>query len=266
MINKKMDRKQTSSKQLEKTWEKIWGARDLEKTVSDLKKNQGKGSRDLYLRIHFPFVEKEIKKISPKARVLEAGCGFGQWAFLIADRGYSVVGIDIARKAIETAQDYAAKKGVKNCHFCCANLRDIPFKDGYFDYIFSFGLIEHFEDPNKILSEFHRVLKPGGRIFISVPNCYCFHGITRALSRILGKWNLGYERSYSQRELRELIKSFRFKILEDGIMPGEEFFGSWPKFIPFIGEALYNLLRKVSLFLERNQNIFSFWLYIIAKK
>lgn len=261
-----MDRKQTSSEQLEKTWEKIWGTRDLEKTVNDLKKNQGRGLSDLYLRVHFPFVEKEIEKISPEARVLEAGCGFGQWAFLIGEKGCEVVGIDIARKAIKTAQDYAAKKGVRNCRFCCADLRAIPFRGGYFDYIFSFGVIEHFDDPSKILSEFYRVLKPGGRVFISVPNLYSLHSLTRPMTQILGLWSFGYERSYSLNSLENLLHSFGFKVLESGTMPGEEFFGSLPRYVPIIGTILYNAMRKISLFIEKNQNKLSFWIYAICQK
>jgi len=260
-----MKKKENRKEQLEKTWEKIWGVRDLEKTVNDLKKNRGKGLSDLYLRIHFPFVEKEIKKISSKARALEAGCGFGQWAFLIGEE-CQVVGIDIARKAIKTAQDYATKKKIKNCHFYCADLKAIPFKNDYFDYIFSFGVIEHFQDPSEVLSGFYRVLKPKGRVFISVPNIYSFHTITRPVTQALGLWKFGYERSYSIGSLKKLLNSFGFKILESGVMPGEELFGSWPNYIPIIGTVLYNVLRKVSLLIEKNQSRFSFWIYIIGQK
>ena len=261
----RFDRNQTSSKQLEKIWEKIWGARDLEKAVSDLKKNQGKGS-DLYLQVHFPFVEKEIKKISSKARVLEAGCGFGQWVFFIGEKGCEVVGIDIAKKAIEVAQNYAVRKKIKNCRFYHADIRAIPFKDGYFDRIFSFGVIEHYKDPSDLLSEFYRVLETKGRLFISVPNVCSLHTITRPITQALGLWRFGYERSYSLESLKKLLTSSGFKICEDGVMPGEEFFGNWPNYIPLIGQSLYNFLRKISLFLESNQDIFSFWIYIVAEK
>jgi ubiquinone/menaquinone biosynthesis C-methylase UbiE len=211
-------------------------------------------------------VEREVKNMPVGTRVLEAGCGLGQWAFLIAEQGHKVIGIDIAKRAIGVAEDYAAKKGIKNCRFYCADLRAIPLKDKYFDYIFSFGVIEHFKNSGEILSEFFRVLKPGGRVFISVPNIYSFHTVTRPLSQILGIWKFGYERSYSPNSLKRLIRSFGFEICENGIIPGEELFGSWPNYLPLIGKFLYNFLRKVSLFIEKKQDKIGFWSYVIARK
>ena len=94
-----MSREPTSSKQLEKIWDGIWSVRDLGKTIEDIEKNEGRGLTDIYNRTHLPFVEKEIKKTAPKARILEAGCGFGQWVFFIGGMGREAVGIDIAEKA-----------------------------------------------------------------------------------------------------------------------------------------------------------------------
>jgi hypothetical protein len=79
-------------------------------------------------------------------------------------------------------------------------------------------------------------------------------------------WRVGYEKSYSQMALRKTIEASGFAISECGIMPGEEFFGCWPRYFPFIGEYLYKGFRKLSFYLESRQGIFGFWLYAVAKK
>jgi SAM-dependent methyltransferase len=62
----------------------------------------------------------------------------------------------------------------KNCEPATVNIvafgDDLPFKDGTLDYVLSSHVIEHFYDPVKALREWHRVIRPGGYIFIIAPH------------------------------------------------------------------------------------------------
>jgi ubiquinone/menaquinone biosynthesis C-methylase UbiE len=51
-------------------------------------------------------------------------------------------------------------------------VRDLPFRDASFDAIYSIGTIEHFDETERAVEEMARVLKPGGRAIIGVPNRY----------------------------------------------------------------------------------------------
>ena len=67
-------------------------------------------------------------------------------------------------------------------------IRDIsqgnPFPDGSYDFVFCIEVLEHVPNPFGTLSEFHRVLKPGGVLILSVPNPYHFKEIIWNLFRI----------------------------------------------------------------------------------
>lgn len=259
--------RETTKSQFKKIWDKFNSGPNLNFCLKSLRKDLGKDIDDfLYLHTHAPFIQSEIIGLRKKSKILEAGCGIGYWVFWMSEQGHEAVGIDISDKAISIAKNYAKKNHIKACSFFNADVRSIPFKENYFDYIFSFGVIEHFRDPMPILSEFYRVLMPGGKIFISVPNLYSLHSLKRPIDRLLGMWGVGYEKSYSQSELGKTIESSRFKMNKCGIMPGEEFFGCWPHYIPFFGEYLYRGFRKLSFYLESKQKLIGFWLYAVAKK
>jgi 2-polyprenyl-3-methyl-5-hydroxy-6-metoxy-1,4-benzoquinol methylase len=100
-----------------------------------------------------------------KGRVLDLGCGTGYGSKILYDVSNDVCGIDISRRAINYAQ-----RNYSGPEYICCSAEKLPFKDGYFDAITAFEVIEHVSNPYETLSEVHRVLKRGGSLFISTPN------------------------------------------------------------------------------------------------
>jgi SAM-dependent methyltransferase len=105
-------------------------------------------------------MEQLLALIPTGARVLEFGSGTGQQARFLADRGFDVVAIDLARSVyaadrIFPVQDYDG--------------RHIPLEDASVDVIFSSNVLEHVEDLPTILGEFRRILKPGGTAIHVMP-------------------------------------------------------------------------------------------------
>ncbi len=259
--------KETTINELKKIWNKYNDYSKLDELLKKMRIEDGKEIKDwLHLPIHMPFIRKELKDLSKNAKILEAGCGFGQWVFWMAEQGYQTVGIDLSSKAINAAKDYVKKNKIKNCEFIEGDVRKIPIEDNHFDIIYSFGLIEHFHNPEIILNEFKRVLKTGGKIFLSMPNEYSFHTLTRIILKILDKWDLGYERSYNQKSLKKLFKKNGLMFLRGGIMPGGELFGRGINNLPLVGDFLFKKLAKMSFYIENHQKLFGFWLYGVAKK
>lgn len=111
--------------------------------------------------------------IKPGDRVLDAACGLGYGSHLIAsltDAGH-VLGVDGSAYAVDYAQTAFARADGRLGYqraFLPDDLTDLP--DGSLDVIVSFETLEHVQDPGALLSCFERLLSPGGRVLVSVPN------------------------------------------------------------------------------------------------
>lgn len=95
--------------------------------------------------------------------VLDAGAGTGRHAYYAARDGADVVAVDIG-PAIEVARRNTAE--LPNVLAVQADLYELPFADGTFDFVYSIGVLHHLPDPPAALRELLRVLRPGGDVTI----------------------------------------------------------------------------------------------------
>jgi 2-polyprenyl-3-methyl-5-hydroxy-6-metoxy-1,4-benzoquinol methylase len=111
-------------------------------------------------------------ELSPGKTLLDVACGAGGPALRIASiTGCSVVGIDVHQQAVSTANSLAAQGGLAGraeFRFVDATGR-LPFSDGGFDAITCIDAINHFPDRPRIIAEWARLLKPGGRLLFTDP-------------------------------------------------------------------------------------------------
>jgi 2-polyprenyl-3-methyl-5-hydroxy-6-metoxy-1,4-benzoquinol methylase len=112
-------------------------------------------------------------------RVLDVGCGAGQVAKAVkrARPELEVFACDVSRSAIEVAS--TSPEGVD---FRLATAERLPFADGEFDFVWIFDVLEHVEDPESVLREVARVLKPRVGFHIVLP----LEGQPRTLYRLVG--------------------------------------------------------------------------------
>lgn len=105
-------------------------------------------------------------------RLLDVACGSGGPALRIATKtGCSVVGIDMHEDAVSTANSLAAHDGLSDrAEFRVANAAEpLPFPDAFFDAITCIDAINHLPDRPRVLSDWARLLKPGGRLLFTDP-------------------------------------------------------------------------------------------------
>jgi SAM-dependent methyltransferase len=149
-----------------------------------------------------------LLNLSPTRALLDVACGSGGPALRIAERtGCSLVGIDVHDQAISAAKTLAAQRGVsQRAEFLTINAAfRLPFPESCFDAITCIDAINHLPDRPRILAEWARILKPGGRLLFTDPTT-----ITGPLTReeLLVRSSIGFflfvPPEYDRRILGEL--------------------------------------------------------------
>lgn len=138
-----------------------------------------------------------------------------RWA---ADQGADCYGIDISLPIVRQARSGFDRKALAAP---VADVRHLPFRDGCFDAIYSMGTVEHFDETEQALAEIFRVLRPGGRAVIGVPNRWdpFLRPLMVAIMYRLGLYGYGFEKSYSRKRFREMLQATGFEVVaEDGIL------------------------------------------------
>lgn len=177
--------------------------------------------------------DKRIKAIGlfGLKRVLDAGCGFGQWSLRLAKHNMKVEAIDIDSGRLLAAQQMADKCKIGNVTFKYGTHTTTGYPDAYFDAVFCYGSI-FLTDEERAIKEFYRVLKKGGKLYFN------YNGLGTYLYFLIDKgimesnWlylndavtsiinTLCRRRSYShiiaKSRIKKLMKKYNFVILSHG--------------------------------------------------
>ena len=134
-----------------------------------------------------------------------------QWA---ASRGARVFGIDISAPiALEARRAFDGQP----LGASLADVRALPFAAASFDAIYSMGTIEHFPESEQAVFELARVLKPGGRLILGVPNLHdpFLRPLLVWLLQRGGLYGYGDERAFSRRALRAMLERAGLDVVEE---------------------------------------------------
>jgi ubiquinone/menaquinone biosynthesis C-methylase UbiE len=163
------------------------------------------------LSIRFDSRWKLIQRYFRKGgRVLDAGCGFGEWVEFLCRGGYRAEGLDYSDELIARL-----RAAYPHRTWTQSTTQAMSYPDASFDGIISWGVIEH--DPNgpaDQLREFLRVLKPGGRAIVTVPN----DSPTMRKASALQYPGPGrfFQFFYTPDELSAMLSEAKFRVLKCG--------------------------------------------------
>ena len=142
-------------------------------------------------------------------RVLEVGCGAGVDLARFARGGAEVTGVDLSPSAIALARTNFEQQALRG-RFEVADGERLPFADNSFDLVFAHGVVQYTANPQGLVDECRRALKPGGQAIFQVYNRVSW---LNALSKLM---NVGLEHEdapvllkFSRREFRRLLAGFR---------------------------------------------------------
>ncbi|MFJ4796831.1 class I SAM-dependent methyltransferase [Kitasatospora purpeofusca] len=186
--------------------------------------------------------------LTPGSRVLDAGCGSGVVARQLAARfGLRVTGVDLMDFHVREARRLSARAALEGrTSFSWGDFHELDLPAGSFDGAYSMETLCHAHDPARALAEFHRLLRPGGRLVLlgpaAVPRTEMPGAQQALLDPYLDAMVLPGARRYTTRTLGGLVTGAGFRL--------EEELDATPYYLPTT-EALYGYFRLPYAVLRR---------------
>ena len=188
-------------------------------------------------------------------QVLEIGCGIGSHARLLAESGGHLTCVDLTSRAVENTRKRLQLWGL-HADVRQMDAEQLDFPDGHFDFVWSWGVIHHSPNTERIIRNVRRVLKPTGefRVMVyhrrSVSGLYClvrgllsgkfFQGMS--VQDVLSHYTDGYlAQFYTRREFRDLLQRCGFSRVETSVL------GQKSELIPLPGKGAGGYLKQALL-------------------
>src|SRR5262245_28001956 len=181
-------------------WSEHWGGQDVDDLVR--------------IAATSPLTTLIEGALPSSGRILEAGCGLGQYVILLRERGGPGTGVDWSLDALARC-----KRAEPRAPVAAMDLAELAVKSSVLAAYVSLGVVEHDEHgPEAIVTEAARVLTPGGRLVLSVPY---WNGARRLLAsrvvregrRIRAEGGAFYQFAFTRREVRAFLEAHGFRVL-----------------------------------------------------
>jgi SAM-dependent methyltransferase len=143
-------------------------------------------------------------------QILDAGCGPGMYAGNLKKFNDTILCLDLTR------DEKIKENGLP---FCLGSITGLPLKSNSVDFIYCLTVLQYIEDDLKAINEFHRILKPGGKVLITVPTRWSPFFFIRELEIYCGvypwqsSWNIRPYQYYSRSMIGRLTEN-KFTIIE----------------------------------------------------
>jgi 2-polyprenyl-3-methyl-5-hydroxy-6-metoxy-1,4-benzoquinol methylase len=189
----------------------------------------------------------------PAMRWLDAGCGSGRMTRMLAARGCAVDAVDASPAMIAAAQRETehAPAACRPTFQRLPTIEKLPFPDQSYEGVLCSSVVEYLPQPRSAIAEFARVLKPGGRLLVSVPNrrslfrrlLVTIYRLSKLLTKRPRPAYLEFSKNeYSRWELVRLLTDHQF-IVEKTIFFGGRF-PIWFQRLPIGGPLILAVASK----------------------
>jgi ubiquinone/menaquinone biosynthesis C-methylase UbiE/uncharacterized protein YbaR (Trm112 family) len=155
----------------------------------------------------YPIPEIKLDPTNDGQWLLDVGCNWGRWSLSAARKGWHVVGIDPSLGALMAARRMAAAEERKIA-VVCGDARFMPFKAGTFDAVFSYSVLQHFDEAEVeiMLAEIARVLGSGGISAIQMAHRYGLRSMYHRMRRNFAEFDRFQVRYWSWSKLQRVFE------------------------------------------------------------
>lgn len=182
------------------------------------------GGIHLYYRLKRKFDLGHIPHYVPQGKLLEIGCSWGGYLWQMKELGWDVYGVEINQNSVDFAREKLGLDHVYHGFF-----DDVAFAEGSFDVVRMGMVLEHLHNPAEMLLRMNRLLKPRGRLILSIPDISGFeasvyrdkaytlhvpqhlnHFTPKTIGMFLEKTGFSLDKIVHHKEDRDLIASARY--------------------------------------------------------
>lgn len=151
--------------------------------------------------------------VAKEGLVLDLGAGGGRHALRAAELGYKAFALDLSPDGLLEMKSWieSVSQGSLMVSSIVADGTSLPFKDETFDAVICSEVLEHLENPKDVLAEVARVVKPGGKVGLSVPRTYP-EAICWLISKEYHSAKGGHIRIFTRSALHRLTKESGLKL------------------------------------------------------
>jgi SAM-dependent methyltransferase len=142
--------------------------------------------------------------ITPEDRVLDVGCGRGYWAGKAARAGAKVIAYDVKEERVERAA-----RRYPRVRFVHGSAEATGLEDASFDVVLVLSVLEHTAEPERVLAEIARVLRPGGRLALTT-DMFDDERWRPRRARHAARWDV--RRFFGRAEIEELLAQNGFTV------------------------------------------------------
>jgi len=202
---------------------------------------------------------KEFFDIEPGEKVLDAGCGLGDYTIFALKAKARVWAFDYSEEMTRCTAARVKRLGIEAEAVTQDSVLSIPYPDEMFDRVFCLAVLDHFslEDRKGALKELTRVLKTGGSLYLDVPNRLAYHWrLVFMVMRRLKMYPEGEIHFFLPWELKKLVISFGlFPRKSLGLTISPPFSGLYTtdiRRITFLPDPIIKILDCLYLAIEMN--------------
>jgi ubiquinone/menaquinone biosynthesis C-methylase UbiE len=147
--------------------------------------------------IVFDFISKLA--IETGITALDLGCGAGQYLLGLSDLGIKAYGADISKDMLVISSEKLKKANLNNDNLLCADCYNIPLQSNKFDLIICIGVLEYLNKETFALSEIKRMLKPDGKLIVTLPNFYKLRNLLNPYYYSIRVWSYLFGKSVKKK-------------------------------------------------------------------